>query len=86
MSTPGPALGVMSLEEQERANIAINFLNRYVPTARLFFFSCYEEPKPGSTVARARTNRDLVLTLDATLILEGAIDHYRPSVVLHARP
>jgi hypothetical protein len=70
----------MSLEEQERANIAINFLNRYVPTARQFFFSCYEEPKPGSTVARARTNRDLVLTLDATLILEGAIDHYQAIV------
>ena len=28
-----PALGIMTADEEDRANIALNFLNRYVPMA-----------------------------------------------------
>jgi len=71
-----PALGVMTAEEEDRANVALNFLNRYVPMAWNHFLYCRENAALKSVVARARANRDLVLVLDAALFLEAAADHY----------
>jgi len=71
-----PALGVMTAEEEDRANVALNFLNRYVPMAWNHFLYCRENAALKSVVARAKANRDLVLVLDAALFLEAAADHY----------
>jgi hypothetical protein len=73
--TPGPAIGALSAEETERAEAAVNFLNRFVPQAWAFFFDCQANPRPGSAIARARRNRDLVLVLDVSLLLDTAGDH-----------
>jgi hypothetical protein len=72
---PGPALGALTAEEAQLSEVAINFLNRFVPQAWAFFFECQENPKPGSAIARAKRNRDLVLVLDVSLLLDAAGDH-----------
>ena len=59
----------MTSEEELRANVAFNFLNRYVPMAWDYFLHCRENAAPKSVIARARVNRDLVLVLDASLFL-----------------
>jgi hypothetical protein len=71
-----PALGVMTADEEDRANVALNFLNGYIPMAWNHFLYCRENAAPQSVVARARADRDLVLVLDAALFLESAADHY----------
>jgi hypothetical protein len=72
---PGPALGALTAEEAQLSDVAINFLNRFVSLATTFFYECQDKPLPGSAIARAKQNRDLVLVLDVGLLLDGAGDH-----------
>jgi len=68
--------GRMTLQEEQQARIAINYLRQFVERARVFFFECQERPGPGSSAARAQANRDLVLVLDASLLHDAASDYF----------
>ena len=76
----GPNLSVMTADEEDRANVAINFLNRFVRIAWEYFLDRRENAAPASVVARAKGNGDLVLVLDAGLFLEAAADHFQTVV------
>jgi hypothetical protein len=66
----------MTPQESAQADVAINYLRRFVVEAWAFFLECQEQPRARSTVARAQRNRDLVLVLDATLLHDAAGDFF----------
>ena len=68
--------GRLTPQEAEQAHIAINYLRRFVAEAWAFFLECQGQPRPGSAVARAQRNRDLVLVLDASLLHDAAGDFF----------
>jgi hypothetical protein len=69
-------IGRMTPQESEQANIAIDYLRRFVAEAAAFFLECQERPTPRSAVGRAHRNRDLVLVLDASLLHDAAGDFF----------
>jgi len=69
-------LGVMSVEEQAIAQVAIDFLGPYVSESHAFLAKRLQEPNAKSFVARANQNRDLALTLDFAPLLMSATDNY----------
>lgn len=70
----GPALGPLTPKEAELLDRAVTFLRRFIPEAYAFFVECQTNPKPGSQMARLK-RRDLILALDASLLLDSAQDH-----------
>ncbi len=63
-------------EEAECARLVLTSLIPYIAQTWTFFLECVNNPDPNSAVGRAQRNRDLVLTLDVSLTLSAANDHY----------
>lgn len=63
-------------EEEECAGRVIRLLKPYVEQAWAFFLECTANPAPTSAISRAKRNKDLILTLDASLPLSAAGDHF----------
>ena len=66
----------MTPEEATWAQVGIGYLHDLVPRARDFFLESQENPRRASAVAKAKRNRDLVLTLDASLLHDAAGDNF----------
>jgi hypothetical protein len=66
--------GELTPLEVERVQVVVTFLRQFVPTAWGFFMECQNSPQPGSFVARAKQDADLVLVLDAGIWIDAAGD------------
>lgn len=63
--------------EARCADRVIRHLGPYVDTAWTFFLECTANPARGSAIYRAKRNKDLILTLDVSLALSAATDHFQ---------
>ena len=68
--------GDLTRKEQQQAQIAIAFVDRFVRQGWQFWLECLEKPKRGSLIARAKRSRDLSQVLDVSLLLGDANDHF----------
>ena len=68
--------GELTPEEEQRVREVREFLGEFVKTAWLFFIECEDNPKPGSFIARANPDPDLVQVLDARIWVDAAGDFF----------